>query len=63
MITKGSDQSQDPLVRPEATLAQREAFHLLKEMPQEDRGFVLCWFCPVCYRYIPPGGGCCSLEE
>lgn len=39
----------------ETTEDMRVAYQALKRIPQEDRGRVLCWFCPHCYAYVGPG--------
>jgi hypothetical protein len=33
----------------------RVAFRALRALTPEQRGFVLCWFCPECRAYIGPG--------
>lgn len=42
----------------------RLAYRLLRGMTEEERGFVLCWFCAGCRRYIGPGESChCENDE
>ena len=49
---------------PERMARVREAFRLLLEMSEGDRGLVLCWFCSACHRYVGPGDSChCEAER
>jgi len=34
---------------------QSVAFAALRRLSVTQRGLVLCWFCPWCHRYLPPG--------
>jgi hypothetical protein len=39
----------------------RAVYQALKEMTDDERGSVLCWFCKDCFRYVGPGDFCrCS---
>lgn len=40
------------------------AFQALKALPQDRRGLVTCWFCPVCQAFVGPGEKfCCPWPE
>ncbi len=48
----------------EITSEMREATRLLMLLTEEQRGLVLCWFCPGCWRYVGPGDFChCRNDE
>ena len=42
----------DRLAKVQAALAA------LKELSAYERGFVFCWFCPTCHRFVGPGETC-----
>lgn len=44
--------------------AMRTAYQALRDLTDEQRGQILCWFCRGCYRYMGPGEVChCENDE
>lgn len=42
----------------------RLALKALMDLSEHERGFVLCWFCRGCNRYVGPGDKChCWNDE
>ncbi len=53
-----------PVYRPGHTRGMNEAWWLLRQMMEEQRGLVLCWFCRACHRYVGPGDSCtCERDD
>ena len=53
----------DPAM-PRPCAEAQQAYHLLKQLSERQRGLVFCWFCKHCHRYVPPGDHCtCSCDE
>ena len=47
-------------VEPDRHKAINKAYEALKALAPLERGLVLCWFCDLCRKYIPPGKACCQ---
>lgn len=42
----------------------RKAAQTLDALTEFERGYVLCWFCRNCHRYVGPGDAChCNNDE
>jgi hypothetical protein len=39
------------------------AYSALQRLTLTQRGMVLTWFCPWCYRYLPPGQSRVDCEQ
>lgn len=42
--------------------AIRRAMTVMNDLSDFERGYVMCWFCPTCGKYVGPGQSFCKHE-